>query len=284
MLLFLKTSYFHLCAFVFLSCMQTYGEWNYTIKPDESRHDKDFEVDAVNQIIKNYLTVSGHRQIFEENRALKMSGRNKTAFDKLIGVDICEYEVLFVQPNKGYLKLSFYNRGATRTFYEIYDGKFVWSLAKMISPPKIEKYGVGDRALIDIKILPSLLFFDPNVQPEWVIYKGKEAIGDRELYQIEFGYTNLENIQLFFDSKTFLLTEIRSRALWMEGIPAVDWKYRILRYRKYDGLYLPVNYQLYAGSSIMESIEFTDCQFVDEWDEDIFNTRSLEDKIKHGSI
>ena len=271
-------SIFSLCVLFFISCIRTHGDWNYTVKPAESKHSNDVGVDAVNQIIKNYLTVSGHRQIFEGKSVFKMSGKNKTAWDKLLGIDVCDYEVLLIQPNKGYLKFSFYNRGATRTFYEIYDGVFVWSLAKTYGAPKVEKYGFANRAQIGITILPSLLFFDPNLQPEWVVYQGKESIGDRELYQIEFGYTNMENIRLLFDAETFLLTEIRSRGIWMEGSPTLDWKYRILKYKKYEDLYLPVNFELYAGSSIIQTIEFTDYQFVDKWDQGVFNSRLLEDK------
>lgn len=272
-------SRFYFYVFAFLLCTQLYGDWDYTVKPDENRHDKDFEVNAVNQIIKNYLTVSGHRKIFEEKKALKMSGRDNTAWDKLFGIDVCDYTVFFIRPNRGYLEYSFYNRGATRTFYEIYDGTFAWSLAKMVGPPKVETYNYAQRVLFGIKLLPSLLFFDPNLQPEWVVYKGKKSFGDCELHEIEFGYTNMENIQLFFDSNTFLLAEIRWRvSLFEEKGPDVDWKYRILRYKKYDDLYLPVNYELYSGNTIMHSIELADCEFVNEWDEKIFNSRSLEDK------
>lgn len=271
-----KRTFVGLChATLILLSLNLYGDWDYRVKPSDDLHHNDVSVDSVNQIIKNYLVVSGSREILEGKKALKMSGKSKTAWDKMIAVDYSDYEVLFAPPNKGYLKISFYKRGATRTIYEIYDGTFVWSLSHIFGDPKVENYKVGDRARMAMKILPALIFVDPNLQPDWVIYHGKDFLNDREVYKVEFGYLSLENIQFFFDAKTFLLMEVRSRGELSEGGAIIDWKYRLLRYEKQGESYLPGYCESYGGSSILESVEFTGFQFLDTWDEAIFNTRKL---------
>lgn len=268
----LKKSYLYGFLFIVLMCSPLHGTWNYTVKPQNSSHRKDVKLSAANKVIKNHLIASGHRKLMQEKRALKMSGSLNSAWDKIVGINLFDYEALFIYPNRGFTTMSFYHSDRTRTIFDIYDGASVWTLTKTFGSPKVDHQRSAQRLEYGIQLLPSLLFFDPNLEPDWVAFKGKISVGRRASFQIEFGYNNRNNILLLFDKKTSLLTEIRSRGTWKQEGPTVDWSYRIDRYRKFNDLYLPVKCEVVAGGTIIETVEYNNFQFLETWDTSLFNS------------
>ncbi|WP_269522976.1 hypothetical protein [Coraliomargarita parva] len=250
--------------------------WEYRAKPADLAHEKDVAPDTVNRIIQNFLVASGQKDILYGDRCFRLSGSNVTAWDTLVGVEDIKYSSTFIPPNKGYSRYSFYKSGATRTVDEVYDGSNVWVLSRVFGAPRVEEESFASRAGYAIRIFPSLVLTDPNLQPDWIAYRGKEMLGNREMYRIEFGYVSLENIQLLFDAKTFLLMEIRSRGSFQPGGARVNWRYRIPHYTKEGAYYLPAKSEVYIGSTVIESIVYEEGGFSDTWDEYVFTTRKLK--------
>lgn len=202
---------------------------------------------ASQQLIRNYLTVTGGAAIHERTKNIAAKGSLEEAGK------IKAFELIERQDGKRHLTLTWRHLGRNYKEYHVFDGLSTWKQAVSPELKDAEDYSGQEgihfshqRWLLQPFVLPSLASYVFK-------YQGGSKISGRSCHVVVGYGKNNERSWFYFDKENFLLLR------WggfgeVAGAPGYR-DYRATKFRKVDGLLLPSEIDLLVEDAAYGKIQ-----------------------------